>query len=66
MTLSALSWRWCRVGGSTVVHLVPGTVLRLSRTACNRLPVFDMTLETPVGLLEDAKHCQACRAKELA
>lgn len=64
--LVAQGWRWARVGGSQVLHLVPGTVLRLSRTACYRLAVYDATLETPVGLLGEVKRCQACRAKELA
>lgn len=66
MTLTAIGWRWVRVGGSTVLHLVPGTVLRLSRTACYRLAVHDQVLETPTGLLDEVRKCQACRVKELA
>lgn len=66
MTLTLIGWRWARVGGSTVLHLVPGNVLRLSRTACNRLEVHDQVLETPAGLVDEVRKCQACRAKELA
>lgn len=60
--LVAQGYRWRRVGGSTVIHLVPPDIRRLSRTACGRLPVWDATLETPAGLLVDVKHCLACTA----
>ena len=60
--LVAQGWSWSRVGGSSVAHLVPGTILRRSRTACSRLAVFDMTLASPAGLLEDLPQCQACKA----
>lgn len=63
MTLmqATLRWRWRRVGGSKVAHLVPGRILARSRTACNRLPVTaeDM-LETPVGLLTEVELCASC------
>jgi hypothetical protein len=60
--LVSTGYRWCRVGGSTVLHLVPPTILARSRTACSRLAVYDMTLTTPLGLLEELKHCQGCAA----
>jgi hypothetical protein len=60
--LTSLAWRWSRVGGSQVVHLVPPHVLRDSRTACNRLPLADALLETPAGLLGEVSRCQACLA----
>lgn len=62
MTLLALGWRWARVGGSQVLHLVPGTILRSSRTACNRLPVYDATIELPAGLIADVRRCMGCEA----
>jgi len=62
-TLVQLGWRWCRVSGSAVVHLVPGTILRGSRTACNRLSVWDTTVEVPAPLVGDLRRCMACYAK---
>lgn len=56
-------WEWKRVGGSTVLHLVPPHPGRVSRTACNRLPLHDALLETPIGLLDEVKRCQACLAR---
>ena len=61
-TLAALGWTWKRVGGSQVAHLVPGTVLRGSRTACKRIAVYDLTLELPSGLLGETRLCRACAA----
>lgn len=56
-----LGWRWRRVAGSGVAHLVPAHPGRLSRTACQRLPVSsEDVLETPVGLLTEVALCQAC------
>jgi hypothetical protein len=63
MTLVAIGWRWSRVGGSAVLHLVPATVLRSSRTACYRLAVYDQVLETPAGLLHEVRRCQDCLAR---
>jgi hypothetical protein len=60
--LLALGWRWCRVSGSAVVHLVPGTILRGSRTACNRLSVYDATVEVPAPLIGELRRCMACEA----
>jgi hypothetical protein len=58
--LTQLSWRWRRVGGSHVAHLVPARIGTHSRTACNRLPVSEATLETPVGLLTEVELCSVC------
>lgn len=63
LPLTALNWRWCRVSGSAVVHLVPPTILRGSRTACGRLSVYDVTIELPAPLIGDVRRCQACYAK---
>lgn len=61
---SDLGWRWMRIGGSGVAHLVPARVLERSRTACSRLPVYDATLETPEGLLGEIPLCADCRGKD--
>lgn len=60
--LLALGWSWRRVSGSAVVHLVPGTILRDSRTACNRLSVYDTTVEVPSVLVGELRRCMACAA----
>jgi hypothetical protein len=62
LTLSALGWTWRRVGGSHVAHLTPATILRGSRSACNRLALWDLTLELPSGLLGETPLCKACAA----
>lgn len=63
--MASLGWRWRRVRGSPQAHLVPKAPGRLSRTACNRLPVPDPAdLETPAGLLTDAPLCQSCARAE--
>jgi len=61
-TLVQLGWIWRRVGGSQVAHLTPATILRGSRTACNRLALWDLTLELPSGLLGETPLCKACAA----
>jgi len=63
LTLSALGWRWSRVGGSQVLHLVPADIRHSSRTACYRLAVYDQVLETPEGLLHEVRRCQDCLAR---
>lgn len=56
-----LHWRWRRVAGSGVAHLVPAHPGRLSRTACHRLPVTsDDLVETPTGLLTEVELCKGC------
>jgi hypothetical protein len=55
-----LGWRWRRVSGSRVAHLVPPHPGHHSRTACNRLPVTEATLETPAGLLTEVELCSVC------
>jgi hypothetical protein len=60
--LVSTGWRWARVGGSQVLHLVPPQPLHGSRTACGRLSVWDATLETPAGLLDEVRRCSACSA----
>jgi len=60
--LVTLGWQWRRVAGSSVLHLVPGTILRSSRTACNRLSVWDTTIEVPGVLFGQARRCMACSA----
>ena len=62
---TALGWRWMRVAGSQVAHLVPARIAQLSRTACNRHSVYDRTLETPEGLLGlELTKCAACVARD--
>ena len=60
--LLALGWSWRHVSGSAVVHLVPGQIGRLSRTACNRLSVYDTAVEVPSGLVGELRRCMACEA----
>ncbi len=62
VALVDLGWRWSRVSGSQVLHLVPPHPGRLARTACNRLPLHDALLETPVGLADEVRQCHGCRA----
>jgi hypothetical protein len=59
--LTNLGWRYRRVAGSAVAHLVPARLGPLSRSACNRLSVTDEdVLETPVGLLTEIPLCRDC------
>lgn len=62
LPLVAIGWQWRRVSGSAVVHLVPGTILRGSRTACSRLSVYDTTIEVPAALIGELRRCMACEA----
>lgn len=62
-SLVADDWAWKRVGGSSVLHLVPPQPLRLSRTACYRLSVYEVPLEAPDDLPDDTRRCQGCQAK---
>lgn len=56
-----LGWRWRRVAGSHVAHLVPKHLGRWSATACNRLAVTsEDLLETPDGLLTEVPLCKRC------
>lgn len=56
--LVELGWAWCRVNGSGVAHLCPPVPMPRSRSACNRLPVWEASL-----LVTDAApRCLACQA----
>lgn len=55
-----LNWRWRRVNGSRVAHLVPARILSGSRAACWRPVTPDDVLEEPAGLLTDVPLCAAC------
>lgn len=59
-TYTSLGWSWRLVGGSGLLHLVPGTILRLSRTACQR-SLAGVAVTEPLQLTGDDEKCVTCR-----
>lgn len=56
-----LHWRWRRVAGSRVAHLVPPNPGPGSRTACRRVPATSEALfDVPNGLLTTVELCRDC------